>query len=232
MTLSSLFAASIDSLLAALRGADAERREAEASTSDRAAAAAARAKVRKVQQDLRDAHLRQREAAIAAGNERMARLADDLAAVDEKAADLALQLSQQRDRRAVIERKITAARAARDRVSLQAAKRVTVRLDAADRLIPPPDCQLLDPAVWVALIVDGKTKGVNGAWAVDLIFDERTGQLIGDPTFHYEQTDAERRARRNQVGSAIAERRQRLNHDDPGGQLRRDAEATWRNTPR
>ena len=218
------FSETITNIVAGLRAADAEEREAESARIHDPSAARARGKKRQLQSELRTAFVRGREVAVAAKRDVVARLSDDRAVVADQLADALTQVGTLRDRLALTDRKITAARADCDRIALSPSRHVTIRLDRGiDRTVPPQDILALDGPIWTGIAVEAATKGVNGAWAVDFTFNEITGQLIGPAKFHYEKSPDERRAHQDAVAREIAERRAGLRHADPSGQAEREA---------
>jgi hypothetical protein len=214
----------IERILAGIRAADSEEHAAEVERRADTRAVQAREKKRDGQKALRSARLQAREAAVTARTQVLAKLADERAVLTDQAADLTNQLGTITDRLGLIDRKLSAARREADRLTLKPALAVTVRLDPTlDRLVPPRECELLDGAVWTGLVVEGLRKGTGGAWAVDFTFDERSGQLVGEPKYHYDLSTDERRARQQAVDHQVQERRARLHHVDPSGQMEREA---------
>jgi hypothetical protein len=214
----------IERILSEIRGADTDEHEAEAARHADTKAARARERKREGQKQLRALKLEARHAALQTRNQALAKLADERAVLTDRAADLTGELGKITDRIGLIDRKLSAARRDVDRFALNPTLAVTVRLDPAiDRLVPPRECELLDGAVWTGLVVEGMRRGTGGAWAVDFVFDERSGQLVGEPKYHYDLSDEERRTRRQQIDREIAERRKRLTDVDPSGQAQWDA---------
>jgi hypothetical protein len=211
-------------ILAGIRDADTEEHQAEAERTADTKAARAREKKREGQKQLRVVKLQTREAALQVKNQVLAKLADERAVITDRLADLTGEIGKLTDRLGLVDRKLGAARTVVNRLALNPALPVTVRLTPTiDRLVPPREAELLDGAVWTALVVEGMRKGTSGAWAVDFTFDERSGQLVGEPKYHYDVTADERRTRLLEVEKQIAARRTALRHADPTGQFEREA---------